>query len=88
MKVFFVRILLMKGLIGLSKPRGVVNEVNPSIIHKIESMEVPSVVQQFLKELLSVEVNSGGDKSEAIGAVIDEYIKNPEIEKWMQKASV
>jgi len=63
-----------------------VSEVNPSIIQKIESSNASFVVQQFLKDLLDVETKSGGDKTDAYNAVIDEYVKSQEIDEWVRKS--
>lgn len=51
-------------------------------------MKVPYAVQQFLKDLLSVEANLEGGENETYGAVIDEYVENQEIGNWVQEAGV
>lgn len=62
------------------------SEINPSITRKIEAMDVPFVVQQFLKDLLDIEAKSIGDKSNAYSVVIDDYVKNQDINCWVQRS--
>jgi len=66
-----------------------VEEVNPAILAKIDSMEdVPGVFKEFCRKLLGEEVKGAGDDISSIfQRLIEAYCDEPDMASWAEKMS-